>query len=248
VLLVDDREDKSLPRTLAVLGVPVEETRLEYGDACWEGKGPGDRPILIGIERKRITDVRDSLKTRRLSGHQVQGMIACYDYRYLLIEDNYRPTREGLLETFRGTGWVSIPGINYAQLEAFCASLEATCGVGLLRSGSLRETASIYAARYHWWQKPWDSHHSNQQIYAPGPHEAETRKASFVAHPAGLTERIAAQLPGVDQKAWAIAKEFTNTRSFLAFAADAYEKEWATLPGIGKDGAKTITKELNKPR
>ena len=56
-LLIDDRIGSAeLAKYLALLKLPIEMTRLGYGDFAFLGNGEGGVPVPVGIERKTLTD------------------------------------------------------------------------------------------------------------------------------------------------------------------------------------------------
>jgi ERCC4-type nuclease len=233
-LLIDDREEPNLARLLQSFDLDVAITRLEYGDAMFEGCGPTGRPVTVSLERKHIADVIQSMTTRRLTGHQLKGMAALYDYRYLVIEDNWRPTDTGGIEIWRGRGWMPAftnrRGITYRQVDSYLSSLELRAGLIVLRTSSIKETAFLYASRYQHWQKPWSDHHAHDSIYSPPPNAQYHRGKTFVAtREAGLMELIAAQFPHIDRKAWVVGEHFDSVGAMIL----ASEKEWQEIPGVG---------------
>ena len=251
MLLIDDRENPGLAKQMIVHGVPVTVARLDFGDACWEGSGPGNQPVMIGVERKQITEIPQVMQDKRLTGHQLRGMWDTYDYVYLIIEGCWRPSESGGIELPRGSSWTPLyqsgAGITYRQVDAYLSSLEVRGNIFVVRSGSLRETAALYASRYHWWQKPFEHHHAHDQIYAPGPGANQARgKASLISRTPGLVEKVASQLPGIDRKAWEVAKRFHTAREFFEWIAFAGVREWESLPGVARDGAKIIIDAMDK--
>ena len=93
-IFIDDRETDLIP-VLSKLDVPSQAVRLEYGDVMWEGLGPNHSEVLVGCERKKLSDLVNSMKDRRLSGHQLRGMSQAYDYRLLWTEGQWRPGQDG---------------------------------------------------------------------------------------------------------------------------------------------------------
>jgi len=83
-------------------GIKVNRTKLEFGDLAFEGRGPHGACSIV-IERKRITDLIQSMESRRLSGHQLPGMAERYDYCYLIVEGIWRPGQNGELEIRNGS-------------------------------------------------------------------------------------------------------------------------------------------------
>ena len=63
-LLVDDSEDSLLVQHLETFGLPLSVCRLDFGDLAIESCDGR----LIGYERKRLSDLINSMQDRRLSG------------------------------------------------------------------------------------------------------------------------------------------------------------------------------------
>ena len=245
MLILDDREvringlDRLLVRRYSL---PLTVARLEYADISFEGSGPGNRPVLIGIERKRLSDLIQSMTDRRLAGHQLRGLWSAYSFCYLLIESCFRPSRDDDgIEVFDGN-WHPLfdyrrRGVSYQQVQAFISSLELISRLIVARTADVYETAAWLNAKYHWWQKPWSQHHSQDQIYAPGPDTAQQPgRARFAFAEAGDVECVAARLPGVDMKAWDVGRRFKSVPELFA----ASESDWLSIPGIGPVTAQRI--------
>lgn len=243
-LLIDDREDHNLHRHLTVHDLTVTSCRLDFGDARFEGNGPTGR-VQIGIERKHLGDLVQCVQDRRLTGHQLRGMWSYYDYCYFVLEDMWRPSETGGIEILRGHKFApfyahSRDGCTYRQVVNFLNSLEISGGVVVLRTGSVRETAALYASLLHWWDKEWKDHHSHDSIYAPGPDIQQRGKAIQQPRDPGIVEKMAAQLPGIDRKAWLVGERFETPADMLA----ASEADWLAIEGIGPVTARAIRKAL----
>ena len=78
---------------------PVTSTRLVAGDVCFDGNGQGGKRIAVGIERKRLRDMINSIRTGRYAGSQLPTMLDLYDDCYLIIEGYQRCGQDGELET-----------------------------------------------------------------------------------------------------------------------------------------------------
>jgi hypothetical protein len=245
VLLVDDREDLLLFRLLSSQAIHVERTRLEFGDISHEGCGPRG-PVMVGYERKHLSDVVNSLLNRRLSGHQLRGMYDHYSYVYLIIEDVWRPDDIGGIEILRGRTFIPFTsfgaGITYRQFDSFLSSLEVRGNVVVCRTANTKETAHLLMSRYCWWSKPWLSHHSHDEIYSPGPEVAPVRgKARFYSKAPGIVELMAAQLPGIDRKAWDVGIKFKTPEAMLL----ASISDWQSIPGVGIGIATKVMEALH---
>jgi len=247
-LLIDDREDDRLRRYLSVYDLPVDTARLEFGDAMYEGHGP-KRPVLVGWERKRISDFVSSMTDRRLSGHQLRGMRLTYDYLYLVIEGYWRPDPYGGIEHLDGKNWrplyASRQGVNYRQVDSYISSLELRMNVIVCRTANTQETAALYASRYLGWQKPWADHHAHDQIYCKDLLAPLNRGRALISpREPGLIERIASQLPGIDRKAWDVAAHFQTVERMML----ATPNEWQAIAGIGKVTANQVWNALRTNR
>ena len=67
MILVDYRRGShELKAPLLALGLPVEETTLDYGDLLFEGRGEGGKPVTVAIEYKKFGELMTSMRTGRL--------------------------------------------------------------------------------------------------------------------------------------------------------------------------------------
>lgn len=260
-IVIDDRESNQLVTELSRFDIPIHVIRLEHGDACWSGSGPSG-PILVGIEHKRLTDLIACLKDRRLVGSQLVGMWRSYDRVEIVVEGIYRPSNTGMIEIMQTNGmgshgWQPLyfkrEGITYAQVDGFLQSLSECGDVRIWRTGSVIETAHLYASRYHWWQKPYHTHDSHRQIYSNDP-EAQ-RQGKVVLHQGSPSSvcLVAAQFPGIDAKAWSIAEQYASIYElitghpmeeweFKAAVARWMRTHWTDSGGnIKRFGRKTAT-------
>ena len=90
MILLDDRTGSGeLLPLFRPYDAPVELARLDFGDACWLGNG-ATGPELVGVERKTIHDLVSSMRSKRLSGYQLPGLLRTYDWVYLLVEGVWR--------------------------------------------------------------------------------------------------------------------------------------------------------------
>jgi len=241
MILIDDREDRALLHFFRPFDVTIESTRLEYGDFCWAGNGP-DGDCLVGVERKTIRDLVNSMRSKRLSGYQLQGLCEMYNFVYLLVEGQYRPTAMGTLETNTQGGWYSL-GLAYREVDAYLSTLEQMTPLVVRRSESMYETATQIANLYKWWtNKEWREHKAHQTLYAPAGELGH--KARFISaeemirrqygEETVIAWKFASQLPGIDKKAEAVAVHFRLVDRMV----NATEKEWRMVDGIGKILAK----------
>lgn len=209
-------------------GVPIEMTRIDLmldepsaGDACWVGNGEHGE-CMIGVERKRIGDLVDSVRSKRLSGLQLPGMRKLYPYIALIVEGIWRPGERGELEVLGRDGrWWPQRGILYSGISNFLRSQQVIDGVEVIRTSTDRETAVCMVNAWHWWQKPWAAHRSHRQIYAPvseytGKHWQWLGAGGKTIDPKKeVAMRVASQLPLVDERCWRVARHFGSVRAMV---------------------------------
>lgn len=273
MIIVDNREH-GIYDELRQHDVPVCEAQLEFGDAAFEGHGEGEdgkaKTVHIGCERKRLgvekgrvsTDLINSMKDRRLSGHQLQGMAKAYDFVYLFIEGMWRATANGDIEVSEdGRYWRTLfenggkgqQRISHRQVMSYVTTLElkgfTTVGnrFAIRRTLNMKETASQYADLWHWFNgKKWSEHTSHQQVYAPGPemqaggHGRRGSKPSFI----DPLDRFRQQYGDQAVACWKMAAQLDGVDTVRAQAlaihfrtpermCSAGPGEWQKVVGIG---------------
>lgn len=243
MILVDRRVGSRELLPLMPSGVAAE-AELEFGDVMLVGNGPTG-PVAVGVERKTVPDLLNSLESGRLAGHQLPGLARAYDLTYLLVEGMYRPDAQGGLSRLavRGDGWAqwqsaspSGKGWMYGEFVQRLLTLEARGGVRLHNTTDIWDTVQWLVALHKWWERPWDEHRSHECIYEP---HAVSYK------PVTTLRRVANALPGVGlDKSAAVERHFKSIRA-LALADEA---EWQKVPGIGKKLSANLVKEIGGGR
>lgn len=246
-ILIDDREPEEISRHISSYGLSPLACRLDFGDCSFLSSAG----LVIGFERKRLPDLISSMQDRRLSGHQLRGMYTTYDRIELVIEGLWRPNSTGAIEQIGyGNKWQPLyhrgAGISYRQVDAYLYSL-AECGnVKVSRTGSTLETAHLYCSRYHWWQKDYDLHRSHDQIYSNDPQFARKGRASMHSGAPNDVTMVAAQMPGVDAKAWDIGQQFTSPREMANATEERWQQvTWSDRKGNKKRFGKKTAREMN---
>ncbi len=251
MVLVDDREgSRSFLNPIRHLGGSASIERLDAADFAFCGNGP-DGPVAIGIERKTVPDLIESMRGRRLSGHQVRLLSSCYDLQFLIVEGQFRPNPDSHLLETRNVDWGKWYNgfgkpIHYGEIASYLIGLDAN-GIPVMRTGSESETAAWVVWLWKYYQKPWTDHKSLRSIYAPPP----SRPAGKMTwEEPNLVAKMASQIPGVDQKAWVVGKKFSSPREMVM----ATEEDWIIggepkngrkVTVIGKVLAKKIVEELS---
>lgn len=211
---------------------------LQFGDASFMGNGP-EGPVLVGIERKSVRDLINSIDSGRLQGHQLPGMLASYNYSYLIVEGLWRPNKNGLLEVWGNRGWSPMRNgtRQYAGslLDNLMNTLSVLAGVIIKQTSNQPHTALLIQYLYGWWQKEWDSHRGHLGFSAT-PHlvTLDLRKP-------GLVQRVAKELPGIGwEKSKAASKHFNSVIDMVM----SPWTEWEKIPGIGETMARRITEAI----
>ena len=229
MIRIDDRKGSGeLARYFTPYGIRTQVERMDFGDFAWEGSGPRGS-CMVGVERKRIEDLIDSMQSKRLSGHQLPGIAAHYDFAYLLVEGMWRPNSEGLVEICNGGGWKA-RGLHYRALDGYLSSIELRGGLYLRRTATMAESVWQLASLYLGWQKDWAEHRAHDVVYAP----AEPRRQLFSrARHVSLCEKAVMQIPGVGDKAQFIADRFKSWRAAAKAPIEAWiGLEWRTRKGL----------------
>jgi ERCC4-type nuclease len=236
-VLIDRRVgSKELAVPLMQMEVPFEITTLSFGDVALMGNGP-DGPTPIGVERKTVRDLANSLLSGRLVGHQLPGLVANFTHAWLVVEGTWREGEDGLVELPNGRGWHTMtPTMLARNLQTWLLTIEMRGGLKIRQTYDVVETARFVASLHQWWTgKAWDEHKSHLALYQ-APDQSLFVKPSLV-------RRIAAELPGIGfDKSKAVERYFPT--AFELIAAD--EKEWQNIDGIGKTLAKKIVGALHR--
>jgi hypothetical protein len=170
LLVANDTGSAELVAPLLKLGLPAELAELEFGDVAFMGRGEGGAPLYIGIELKKLSDLVQSLTSKRLQGHQLLGLTRDFDRRYLLIEGHFHNDDKGHAVVFRGVGRPKpLKGAPQAVvLEQEIINLQTRGGLWVKETTTRRDTLRFILAAYRYWtDKDLDEHKSHLAIYAP---------------------------------------------------------------------------------
>jgi ERCC4-type nuclease len=235
-VLIDDRTGSK--ELAGLIRRPHEITRLEFGDFAYVGNGPRGI-VTIGIERKTISDLIQSMTSGRMTSHQLPGMASVFDYSYVLVEGLWRGNpKTNTLEIYRG-GWKAHSyGKRYIQYTAVTSFLNAIAigyGVHIWRTGTMRESARWIDDTHSWWSKPWDKHSTFKQF-----HVVESPTITGFIRPSTL-ECMLKEVPGVG---WDRARSLAEYFSTPLEVALASEQDLLEVPGIGKKVARLIKEAM----
>jgi ERCC4-type nuclease len=238
MIFLDDRQGSG--ELYSSFSVPVHLCRLEFADMMFFGEGP-HTGVSIGIERKKIHDLVDSISSGRLSAHQLIGLTNSYDAVYLVVEGPFRPTSSGLLEVLSRNGrWYPLQigrrRFMYRDIIGYLNSAVINAGINVWRTYDPDETVTWTESVFKSWSKPWNKHTIFKRFA-----EAPLEKAHLV--PPTVTRRMFKELSNVGwEKSSALEKEFPNMEKLL----EATPKDIQRAPGIGKTIAQKIYQELRE--
>lgn len=232
MILVDSRAGSDeLLKPLLKLGLPAEETLLDYGDIAFLGKGEGGKQLFIGVEHKRVSDLVQSLSTGRLAGHQLPGMVQTYDRIWLIIEGEWQADEHGSVTMWRGgrgrRGKVrgSPPAV---ELEKRILGLEIRGGIHVRHCPTRADTVRFLFALYRWWtDKDLDAHRSHLAIHAPDMDRG-------LAIPISDFRAIVAQVPGIGlARSQAVEVAFGGSFRRMMLATP---QQWADIRTVDRNG------------
>jgi ERCC4-type nuclease len=230
---------------------PVELRQLEFGDVEIIGRGPEERPVLVGYEIKKVGDFLQCVRDERFVGHQLPGLRKMYELSYLVLEGLWICGPEGeLLVLKRGKdGRLAVEppphgNWSYLTLRKHIATLEIKTGIRIAYTADRRSTVGFLAAEHQWWHAKYESHESHvalrqKELQAENSmveYETEfeaTRKMKVVAS--------ILRFVGV-KRALAAARHFKSIKAMV----NAPASEWLKIEGFGKKLAEQFVSEVEK--
>lgn len=239
MILVDRREDSrskgsnGLWDDLKKTSLPVEQTTLDGGDLMFIGQGPEGEEVTVGLEFKKIRDLLTSIRTKRLPGHQV-FKLQPYDFRYLLVEGEWRGNKEGMVSVRSKRGeWAQVPGrFSAAELDKTLLGLPLRAGIYVWPTATRRETVRWIQSLYrNFTDGKWTDHSSHIAVYRP---------PTLV--PISDFRTTVSTFPAVGVKtSLAVERHFGGS---IRRAVKARAAQWAEIDGIGKKNAQRIDEFL----
>lgn len=228
--------------------------QLDFADVMFPGNGP-DGDVLVGVERKRLSDMITCMRDKRFSGYQLPGLLAGYEYPYLLVEGIWNVGGSGELVRLNGRGWVPYynngsRAVLYRELSSYLASLElraiAKSGEPLrvVRTSDPKESVAWLVGLYkNFNDKTWNQHRAHNEVYAPVT-QPRKKKPGMVARNVPLMEKMVCQIPGLDQLAEYVAKAYPMPEDFARMTVQ--ELAVVEVKVQTRDGAKV--QRLGKAR
>lgn len=210
--------------------MPVEEVTLDFGDIAFTGRGNGGKPVEIGVEFKTLSELIGSLRTERLQGHQLPGMMGedgAYDIGYLLVEGEVLFNAKGQL--LKKSKWgkqkpkLMPGGMGISEYYKRTIGLHLRGGLNWVPTRNRDETLQWIAALYRTWtDKDFDQHDSHLGLYiAP------------TVVPISEERQALCRYPGVGM---AVSKAAIDKFKTVRRASNATVHEWAELQTIDKSG------------
>lgn len=238
LVYIDDREgSKELSPYLDHCVI----TRLDSGDVCFDGNGVHG-PVRIGVERKRISDLVNSITTGRLAAVQLPDLTSTYDVSYLIVEGVWKNNGEGIVEYIRGRWRHVANGRRWSEksIWSFLTSVESA-GITVRTTPSIVATAHMISHLAHWWGRPWSSHKS---LKAKHVHDIRARSTINLSRPS-LMRRIACELPGIGiDRSFSVAAQFTTVEEMVNATVD----DWMAVDGVGKTVAHAVWDALHNSK
>jgi len=235
MIQLDPREGSGhLLDKLKADGHTVSLVYLECGDVAFRGKGPTGK-VEIGIELKGLKEMLGEFSSPRFLGHQLHGLLAHYDWKYLIVEGSWKTCwKTGRILVGRSGGWKPLKlGPREYMAAEYRKMLLAimNAGVIVLSSTGPADTRRTIGTIYKWWQEGWDKHSSLKAVYVPGPTK------THLIPPSRYRKSLTCQFPGVGYDRAGIIEKAFPTWSHLLKAS---EKDLTELDGIGPKLAAAI--------
>ena len=231
MILVDYREPNSITSRFTARGAKI--SHLEFADFAFDGNGP-DGPVMVGIERKTVSDLINSINSGRLSSRQVPGVMQSYNIGCLLIEGKLHANADGMVVVGRSRK----RKMRIGAVQGYLATMRWVCGMDILQTEGPEDTVNNVCCWAKWWEKPWSAHSSHQAVSGltlPGD--------SIWGPKMNTVSRMAYQISGLGLKrARAAGVVFGSVREMVM----AGEDEWRKVPGIGKMLAEVAVKTCKK--
>jgi len=218
---------------------PLELGDLHYGDVHIQGNGPEGCPWNIGVEYKKLSDLCQSIDTGRLVGHQLPGMLDCFQETWLLVEGSWKVGAHGEVLVPKGPRYVSMrSGVHQcflaSALHGFLLTCQIKLGVKVWHTTTQEATVAWLSALNHWWTgKTYEEHRAHLNF--------DTSAGLTLISKPSLVRRVAKELPGIGwERSGAVARRFNS----VVDMAVAPQSEWEEIDGIGRTMAQRIVRAM----
>lgn len=222
---------------------------LPFGDYAILGNGPGGKDIMIGVELKTSRDILTSLRSNRLQGHQVPGMVQMYEGRAWLLTEGIWREHDGDWEVYQGSWQTFSAGnrtVQMTDIESWILSTVTFGGLMYWHCPLQTDTARFIRDLDHLWcDKTYDQHKTYEVIYRKPPDRVSFGEPSDFVKMVAVIDKV-----GWD-KARALEAAFRNPETGEGdwerlMAAD--RKTLLQVEGVGKVIADNLIKTLHSKR
>lgn len=258
-IFIDPREgSKDLITYYPINALNPSLVQLNSGDIAFCGKGPNSSSVMVGIELKSVSDLINSINTKRLQGGQIPKLILDYDIRWILVYGRIRCNpKDGVsLQEYRQgsklrrEGWYTCIGRTkktkagviaepflYSTFMAFlCGPSLWAVGIQSARVETKAEAAYWISTLYHQWDKRFDKHTSLRSLDTTSDPSAKIRGEMKQAISSGLPHNLDDKF----KERLKFANSIPNVGYERAFAIASYfpsvramvqagVEEWATI-------------------
>lgn len=212
---------------------------LESGDVVINGNGPKGS-VSIGVEVKSIFDIIASLESGRVQT-QLKRMLGIYDRNYLLTYGIYKcDPKTGALIILKGNAWqkyrIGSRYIPFGYVEGFLVEVEEL-GVTCKHVQDIPTAVSWLGCLSRWWGKSWDDHKAFRKFDTSNRLGLIPEIDPHIGYKAKVAHEL---MPGSGmgfKRSMAAAEYFSTVGDMV----NATANEWASVPGVGKVIAKTVT-------
>lgn len=232
--------DQDLIKALGSVAIPCPL----FTDIGFWGVGDNNSTLSIGIERKKIGDICQCMNDGRLLFQAQNAKSEGIDILIVIAEGRVRPNPDdGLLEIpvwginprtmKRAEIWTPVrPATQYSRFDQYLTELWRDAGIMSKRTEGVKETAAVIKALWDNYQRT--DHQSLKTLFKRPP-----PTISFVQP--NIVRRVANELKGVG---WGRSKDIADKFQSVSEMVGAGEKDWMSVPGIGKKLARSIVSEL----
>jgi ERCC4-type nuclease len=251
VVIVDERGGSAgiegAKRRLAALrnrGCDADLGHLDFGDYAIAGNGPDGETVMIGVELKTTKDILNSLRSNRLVGHQVPGMVQMYEGRaWLLTEGIWRESKCGDWEVYLGSWQTFSAGnrtIKMTDIESWILSTVTFGGLMYWHAALPADTARFIRDLDHLWcDKQYDEHKTYDVVYRKPPDRVSFTEPSDFVKMVSCIDKVGYE------KARALEGHFGGDFDALMSAT---AKDLQSVDGIGKTIAENVLRTLHPRR
>jgi ERCC4-type nuclease len=203
-------------------GLAVETLTMPYGDVVFAGHDD----VSVGVEYKKLPDLVQSIRDGRLAGHQLPGLTAAYEYTWLLVEGEWRPSKTGILQDEKRGQWRDMPGrMSVSELEKHLLTFELCGGVHVAHTHRPADSVRWLTNLYRWFTDRSLSEHTS--------HLAPHQPSGFVKY--SPSRQAFRAWPGVgDKLSGELERHFQGS---LRRALDASHEE---LADVGNESGRRL--------